>query len=202
MKQSVRVDNFITFVAALFLEGYICVGYLSNWKVLEGVIAKFHEKGIAIPSAVMDDLKAARTMIRMIKSCANSEEVIQKLTQYLINVESYLVSEGQKTFSSKQIDEWLKQLGEANRKIDDEEEKERFVLGASREQEWVRVKPSAELPINKLKTLIADSALSYKIQADGSLLAYGEHDQIKTFIKKMTMRHKSSTEVCKEGYCR
>lgn len=165
-------------------------------------MAEFREKGLIIPSETMEDLKSARTTIRMIKSGANNEEIIQKLTQYLINVESYLVSEGQKTFSSKQIDEWLKQLGEANLKINDEEEKERFVLGAPRAQKWVRVKPSTGLPISKLRALIADSALSCKIQADGSLLVFGENDQIKAFVEKMAAKRKSSTEKCKEGYCR
>ncbi|OGD44946.1 hypothetical protein A3K79_06225 [Candidatus Bathyarchaeota archaeon RBG_13_46_16b] len=179
------------------------MGYLDTWKVLEGIMAEFREKSMIVPSEVMEDLKSARTTIRMIKSGANNEEVIQKLAQYLINVESYLVSEGEKTFSAKHVDEWLKRLGEASRKIDEEgEEETRFVPGIPREQKWIRVKPSAELPVDKLRALIADSTLYYKTQPDDSLLVYGKHDQIKTFVEKMTAKYKLASEERKEGHCR
>jgi hypothetical protein len=171
------------------------MGYLDTWKVLEGIMAEFREKGMIIPSEIMEDLKSAWTTIRMIKSGANNEEIIQKLAQYLVNVESYLVSEGEKAFSAKHTDEWLKRLSEASRKIDNEGDEEmRFAPGIPREQKWIRVKPSAELPVNKLKTLIADSALSYKTQPNDSLLIYGKHDQIKTFIEKMTAKYKIATK--------
>jgi hypothetical protein len=54
----------------------------------------------------------------------NRAENIQKIEQYLLNVESYLVSEGQKKFGFEYADEWLRRIDKASRGASDEEQKE------------------------------------------------------------------------------
>jgi len=170
------------------------MGYAATWKVLEGIIAEFREKSVTVPLEIMEDLRSARTMIRMMKNGACNEETIRKIEHYLINLESYLVSEGQKMFSAKHVDEWLNRLSEASRNVADEgEEETRFVPGIPREQKWIRVKPSTELPVDKLVTLATELTLSCKILADDSLLIYGEDEQVKAIIKRMTVKRKPET---------
>jgi len=166
------------------------MGYLAAWKVLEEVVTDFRKKGLAVPAEIMSDLRSAKTLINVLKADPSRIDTSQKIEGYLLNVESYLASEGQKVFGSKYVDEWLKRLDEASRKVVEEEEVEkRFIPGIPREHKWIRVKPSAELPIEKLKVLAEESNLLYSIQNDGCLLVYGKDEHIKEFVKKMATEH-------------
>ena len=89
---------------------------------------------------------------------------------------------------------WLKKINEASRKTsDEEEEKARFIPGLPREQNWIRVKPSSDLPLEKLKTLANESNLLCKSQDDGYLLIYGTDERLKNFVKKMTTEQGSKS---------
>jgi len=166
------------------------MGYLAVWKVLEEMITEFRKKGITIPTEVMDNLKSARTMIKILKADPYRGETMQKIEEYLGNVESYLISEGQRKFGVEYVDEWLKRLDEASVRMPDvEEEETRFIPGLPREQKWIRVKSSTELPIEKLKLLAQESNLFCKLQNDGYLLVYGEDEHLKEFIKKMATKY-------------
>jgi len=165
------------------------MGYLAVWKVLEEMILEFRKRGITIPVEVMDNLKSARTMIKILKADPSRGETMQKIEEYISNVESYLISEGQKKFGVEYVDKWLKKLDEANIRFPDlEEEETRFVPGLPREQKWIRVKPSAELPMEKLKLLAKELNLSCELQGDGYLLVYGEDESLKEFVKKMAKK--------------
>jgi hypothetical protein len=165
------------------------MGYLAVWKVLEEMILEFRKRGITIPTEVMDNLKSARTMIKILKADPSRGETMQKIEEYLSNVESYLISEGQKKFGVEYVDKWLKKLDEASMRFPDlEEEETRFVPGLPREHKWIRVKPSAELPMEKLKLLAKELNLSCELQGDGYLLVYGEDESLKEFVKKMAKK--------------
>jgi hypothetical protein len=165
------------------------MGYLAVWKVLEEMILEFRKRGITIPVEVMDNLKSARTMIKILKADPSRGEAMQKIEEYISNVESYLISEGQKKFGVEYVDKWLKRLEEASMRIPDlEEEETRFVPGLPREQKWIRVKPSSELPIEKLKLLAKELNLLCELQGDGYLLVYGEDKCLKEFVKKMAKK--------------
>jgi hypothetical protein len=166
------------------------MGYLAVWKIQEEIVTDFRKKGKTIPEKTMNDLKSARTLIKMLKTDTSQEDTLQKIETYLTNVESYLVSEGERLFGTEYVDEWLKRLNEASKKkAEPDEEETRFVPGLPRGQKWVRVKPSAELPIEKVKTFAEKSGLLYKMQNDGNLLVYGKDEQVKSFVKKMATEH-------------
>jgi len=165
------------------------MGLLSQWKVLEEMIADFRKKGLPVPPEVMSSLKSARTMIDILKAGTSYGETLQRVEEYLGAVEAYLVSEGQEKFGSDYVDKWLKRLDVASCKaVDEEEETSRFVPGLPRGQKWVRVKPTAELPIDQLKKLAEQTSLSHTLQKDGYLLVYGTDENIKAFVKKMTTK--------------
>jgi hypothetical protein len=169
------------------------MGYLAVWKVLEEMITDFRKKGVAVPSNIFDDLKYARTLINVLRADPSRLETSQKIEECLNNVESYLISEGQR-FGDKYIEEWLRKLDEADRKIDEEESVSRFVPGLPKEQRWVRVKPSEKMPINDLKVLAGELNLSFEVQSDGCLLVYGDDERIKDFVKKMATRYGMKAE--------
>ncbi|MDH7477875.1 MAG: DUF2096 family protein [Candidatus Bathyarchaeota archaeon] len=165
------------------------MGYLAVWKVLEEMILEFRKRGITIPAEVMDNLKSARIMIKILKADPTRGETMQKIEEYLSNVESYLISEGQKEFGVEYVDKWLKRLDEASMRFPDLEEKEtRFVPGLPRDQKWIRVKPSAELPIEKLELMAKELNLLCELQSDGCLLVYGGDSCLKEFVKKMAKK--------------
>ncbi|MEM3608998.1 MAG: DUF2096 family protein [Candidatus Bathyarchaeia archaeon] len=165
------------------------MGYSAVWKVLEEMITDFRKKGLTVPTEIIDDLKSAKTLIKILKADPTHGETVQKIEEYLGNVESYLISEGTKNFGDKYISEWLKRLDEAGKALFAEEEEEvRFVPGLPREQKWIRVKPSAELSIERLKSLAEELNLSCNVQSDGYLLVYGEENRIKEFVKKVAIK--------------
>jgi hypothetical protein len=171
------------------------MGHLDVWKILEEMITDFRKRGITIPAEVMSDLKSAKTMITILKADTSHGETLQKIEEHLGSVESYLISEGQKKFGTEYVDEWLRRLDKAGREISEEcEEEKRFIPGIPREHKWIRVKPTDELPLEKLKLLAEKSKLSYKTQNDGYLLVYGEGDCIKEFVKKMATKYGSKTK--------
>jgi hypothetical protein len=169
------------------------MGYSSAWQVLENMIADFRKRGINVPEEVMINLKSAKTMIKILKADPSHGETLLKIEEYLGNVEYYLVSEGQKTLGEEYANGWLKRLEEANRKTDEEEES-RFVAGLPHEGKWIRIKPSAEFTIEKLKKSAKELNLSYNIQNDGYLLVHGTDECIKEFIKKIAAKYRVKAE--------
>lgn len=170
------------------------MGYTSVWKVLEEMLIEMRQKELPIPSAIMDDLKSAKTVIRMLGE-DNRAENIEKIERYLLNVESYLMSEGQKKFGQDYVDKWLNRIDKASREIHDEEQNEkRFIPGVPRQQKWIRVASSKELPIEKLEAMTEKMNISYRVQKDGSMLVFGEEQSIKDFVKKIALKYKAKAE--------
>jgi hypothetical protein len=165
------------------------MGYLAMWKVLEEIITEFRKKQLPIPERVMNDLKAAKTMIKIVNADAGHGENSLKIEEYLGSVEAYLVTEAQKHFASESIDNWLKRLEIASRETCEESaEESRFIAGLPRDQKWIRVEPLANLPAEKLKQLAEETNLSTSIQKDGRMLVYGQAEDLKEFVKKMTTK--------------
>lgn len=165
------------------------MGYVSVWKVLEEMVADFRGKGLTIPQQIMSDLKSAKTTIRILSAGTQGEDGIRKVDQYLMNVESYLVTEGQK-LGQRYIDEWLKRLDDASReKTDGEQEVSRFIPGMPRQQKWIRVTPTTGIPIKTLETTAVKMKLSHEIREDGSLLVWGDDRAIKDFVKNLASKY-------------
>ena len=165
------------------------MGYLAVWKVLEEMIIDLRKKGVIVPANVLNDLRYAKTLINVLKADPSRLETTQKIEEYLTNVESYLISQGQK-FGEQYVSGWLRRLENASKKVFEEEEEEvRFVPGLPRMQRWVRVKPSEKMPLDALKKLAEESKLSFEVQKDGCLLVYGEDKHVKDFVKKMATKY-------------
>jgi len=157
------------------------------WKALADLITEFRRRGESIPSDVMEDLRAAKTMIEVLRADPSRIENVPSIELYLGNVESYLVFEAQKKFGSEFVDEWMQKIREAReRKATGEKPQpsSKFVPGLPRGQKWVRVQVSKETPETEIKKLAEDTGLSFKVQRDGYMLVYGEDEKLKLFVKR------------------
>ena len=162
---------------------------MASWKLLEDMMLELKKKGLAIPANIMEDLRAAKSMIKL--SCMeNSQgEAMQKAEEYTAKVEAYLITEAQKIISSEAVDQWLRRLEEANAEICEEPKKEenKYVTGVPRDQKWVRVEPIQNLSTERIQEIAAGQNLQVDPQKDGKLLVYGQPGNIKEFLKKMTL---------------
>jgi len=166
------------------------MGYLAVWKVLDRMIMELRQRGLEIPPQVMSDLKSAMVTIKIGEVDTSAGEKAHKIGEYLGSVESYLVTEAQKKFEAKYVDEWLKRLNEAGyetcESCKDKELEPRFVSGVPRDQKWLRVEPKDELTYEKLTRFAEDVGLSKRDEEDGHLLVYGKAEAVKEFVNKMT----------------
>jgi len=136
-------------------------------------------------------LKSAKTMIKLMDAVDKDKgELVPKLEQYLASVEGALITEAEKSFPPERVDDWLRRLDAAScdacvTEVHAKEET-RFIAGVPRDQKWIRVKPIASLPAEKLKELAEEACLSVQHEDDGHLIVYGKAEGIKEFVKKMT----------------
>jgi hypothetical protein len=163
------------------------MGYTATWRILEDIIIELRKKGVTIPPNVMTDLKSAKLMINISQAEGSTGEVTQKVEEYLANVEGYLITEAEKTFGSERVDEWLRRLEAAICEVCEvKEEEDKFILGVPRDQKWIRVEPIGNLTSERLQQIAKESNLSVNPQKDGRLVVYGQPEDIKEFLKKMT----------------
>jgi hypothetical protein len=172
------------------------MSYEAAWKILEDVIIEFRKKGVATPQDVLNDLKSAKVLIKIMAASEKDRgETAPKIEQYLGSVEAYLITEAQKKFAPQRIDAWLRRLKEASCETcqtcgvpteKKEKAKTKFITGLPRDQKWIRVEPLASLPAEKLKQLAGETNLSFRDETDGHLIVYGSEENIRAFIKKMT----------------
>jgi hypothetical protein len=163
------------------------MGYTATWRILEDIIIELRKKGVTIPPNVMTDLKSAKLMINISQAEGSTGEVTQKVEEYLANVEGYLITEAEKTFGSERVDEWLRRLEAAICEVCEvKEQEDKFILGVPRGQKWIRVEPIQSLRSERLKQLAQELNLTVNPQKDGRLVVYGQPEDIKEFLKRMT----------------
>jgi len=133
---------------------------------------------------VVRDLRSAKTMIEVLKLDRSRAENLLRLEEYLGNVESRLLSAARRKFGEGYVDEWLGKVAEAQKgvRVCEPKPSRRFPIGVPRDKSWIRIKPSAEIPLEKIKKLSNEIGLGLKTQRDGYVLVYGEEDKVKRFI--------------------
>lgn len=161
---------------------------MATWKILEDLMIALKKKGVDIPANVIEDLRSAKSMIKLACMEDSRGEVLQKAEEYTSNVEAYLITETQKTLGSEAVNEWLRRLEEANIEVCEEKQAEenKFVVGVPRDQKWIRIEPTSNLPTERLEKLAEEMHLSVNKQNDGRLVVFGKPEDVKAFIKQMT----------------
>ncbi len=161
------------------------------WKALDDLIMEFRKRRQIIPLEVMADLRAAKTLIHVLKADPRCIENVPDIDVYLGNVESYLINEAEKKFGAEFAKEWMTRLGEARRTIVEEKASKpasTFVLGLPKGQQWIRVKVTEETPAAAVKKLAEALGLKSEEQVDGYVLVYGESEKLRLFVKKTAQR--------------
>lgn len=177
------------------------MGYGEVWKILDELVIEFRRRGEDIPTNVIEDLRAAKTMMQVWKADPSRVENIPSIEGYLSNVESYMIFTAQDKFGVEFSDKWMGKLREARKTIQRGETEEagefssKFVLGLPRGKKWVRVQVLAETPKNEIKRLAAGCGLSTKMQADGFMLVYGDDEKLKAFVQKIGEKLRSRKEL-------
>ncbi len=164
------------------------MGHLATWRILEQMIADLRKRGKTIPPEIMNDLKSARTMIKIAEASENCSDVYMRIEQYLANVEAVLVHEGEGAFGQAYVSEWLERIRKATNAPDREEEEAPFVAGVPRGDKWIRMTPVEGLTAGKLKIMAKESELACKVQRDGSIVVHGADENVRAFVKKMTIQ--------------
>ena len=164
------------------------MGYLAVWKVLEKMILNLKRRGVSVPAYVLNDLKTAKTLINILRADPSRLETSQKIEEQLQNLEAFLISKGQEKIGDNYVNEWMKYLEEAYTQPDEEVEEVRFIPGTPKEQKWIRIKPSEDMPSDIIETLAGELGLLVEKQKDGCLLVYGENGLVKDFVKMMAKR--------------
>lgn len=165
------------------------MGYnLATWKTLEDLLIELGKNGVTVPSKVVENLRAARSMIKLTSMEDSRGEVSQKAEEYLASVEAYLITEAQNAFGSEKTDEWLRRLEEASGKICEEPKEDKFITGVPRDQKWVRVEPIANLPTERIQQIAKEHDLTVKPQNNGRLVVFGQPEDIKQFLKAIALQ--------------
>jgi hypothetical protein len=169
------------------------MGYSATWKVLEDLMIDLSKKGVTVPSKVVEDLRNAKLMIQISETPGAKGELTTKVDEFLGNVESILLADAQKNLGNKYVDEWLKRIDEANIQCvartpnEPKKEEDKFITGVPRDQKWVRVEPHGVLTTDQIEEIAKENGLLVKPQKDGRLLVYGLPENIKAFVKRMTV---------------
>jgi hypothetical protein len=160
---------------------------MASWKLLEDMMLELKKSGIAIPSKVIEDLRGAKSMLKLSCMEGSQGDAMQKVEEYLANVEAYVVTEGQKAFGDEKVDCWLRRLEEANVEVCGEPSsvQNKFVTGVPRDQKWVRVEPLGEWTAEKIRKIAEEHNLQVKLQPDGKIVVYGQPENLKAFLKRM-----------------
>jgi len=160
---------------------------LASWKLLEDMMLELKKSGVAIPLRLVEDLRAAKSMIEL--SCmAGGGDALQKAEVLFVDVEAYLVAEGQKRFGEDKVEGWIKQLEKANTEpsVVAEVVQNQFVVGVPKDQQWIRIEPVGALTAKRIEQLAEQQDLQVKLQTDGKLVVYGSSVGLRVFLRAIT----------------
>ncbi|MGD6934873.1 MAG: DUF2096 family protein [Candidatus Bathyarchaeia archaeon] len=160
---------------------------MAAWKTLEDLLIELRKKDVQIPANIMEDLRAARSMIELLCSEGTHGEAVTKAEQYTANVETYLIGQAQEVLEPTEVDEWFRRLEAANMQVETEEElaEDKLVVGVPRNQKWIRIETDSKLPAEYVLKLAGERNLAVNKQADGRLVVYGQPGDVKAFVKQV-----------------
>lgn len=174
----------------------VSLPHVTIWQTLEELIEEFRKRGETIPPEIMEDLRAAKSLIQVSRAKPESlaEDSIQ-IEVYLNNIEFYLMPKAQEEFGNDFAEEWMKKLEKARKETPEEgigSTVSKFLPGTPRDTPWVRVKISEDIKQDVVETLARDSGLRTSDKESGYLLVYGEREKLNVFMRKMTERFRGA----------
>ncbi|PVX23524.1 MAG: hypothetical protein CW716_11945 [Candidatus Bathyarchaeum sp.] len=162
------------------------MSYDRKWKLLADLLTELQEMGEKIPADVLNDLRAAKTMIQVLKADPTHIESISRIDTYLRTVESYTIFTMEKQ-GKENVEELLKKLKEPEIVKNSEKGKtaSRFVTRVPRNKNWMRIQILEDIPEKEMKKLVEENELSYRTEKNGHILVYGDKENIKSLVKRL-----------------
>ncbi|NLB76563.1 MAG: DUF2096 family protein [Crenarchaeota archaeon] len=159
---------------------------LVSWKVLEEMMLELKNSGVIIPVKVVEDLRAAKSMIHLIYTDGGHSDTLKKTEEYLANVESFVITEGQNLYGADEADKWLRRLEDANiESLEKSTSPDKYIVGVPRDQRWVRIEPTGEVTAETVLLVAKDHCMQARMQSDGKIVVCGQPENLKAFVKKI-----------------
>jgi hypothetical protein len=164
------------------------------WLTLEDLIKEFRKRGETISPEIMEDLRAAKSLIQVSRAKPSLSEDSTQIEVYLNNIEFYLIPKAHEKFGQTFEDEWMKKLEKARKEATEAtgSSVSKFLLGMPRNTPWVRVKMLEGIKQEVVEALANESGLRTSDKENGYLLVYGDKEKLSVFMKKMTERFRSA----------
>lgn len=186
-------DKFMTETNLFVLQGAL-MNWDARWKILSDVITDLCKRGEKVPQNIINDMRSARVMIEVIKADRSRAENIARLEEYLGNVESYILSTAKNVFGEEYVNNILRRLIELEAEGFIIEEPVRFHPGLPRGERWVRIQVSDITPLEFIRGIASELNLKLRVEEDGYILVYGDEENLKTFIKRVSEKARSHKE--------
>ena len=115
-------------------------------KIFTNILIELQKMGEKIPKDIIQDLRSAKTLIKVLKADPTNNENMPRIDTYLRNVESYSILTADKGEKGR-AEKWLKKL-KTRKKTEKKKKKEldsRFIPGIPKNESWIRIEISEEM---------------------------------------------------------
>jgi hypothetical protein len=164
------------------------MNYEPAWKVLEALIVDLKKKHVIVLPNLIDDLKAAQTLINIYKTDPTALEVATQIETYLETVESNLLYLAGSDVGEDYANTWLRRLYDARMTGGGEkpQRRSRFVSGVPKGEYWIRIQLSDLISDEEVDSLLEQRELISEAQANGYRLIHGKKENVTAFIKEVS----------------
>ena len=165
------------------------LNYYALWRLMADLIRDLKRKGAPITPDMMSDLRLIKSMIEILKIDRSNMDVIRRIEECMSNLESRLIPMADEYFGREYAEALMDKIAEARRsRVSEPELEMRLRIGAPRDKDWIRIKPTDMAPPDMIRELCERFGLKHETQSDGYMLIYGDKESIKRFIKETARR--------------
>lgn len=162
--------------------------YEKVWKVLEDLFKTLVEQGEKVPSNIINDLRAAKTLIQIYKMKPDDSQSIVKIETLLDKIESGLIFLMEKSRGVESAKEWMRKIEDVRMgrlEVIEEEAITRAVYGVPKDKSWIKIKLSADLTRERIEEEAKGLNLKVEESGEGHVLVIGNKDDLKSLIKNI-----------------
>jgi hypothetical protein len=157
----------------------------ARWRILADIINDLYGGDERVPPKIINDLRSAKIMLEILKIDRSHPENINRLEEYMSNVEDYVLSAARSKFGEKYVNDALRRLCKLEAEEIMTETPVRFHPDLPRGERWIRVQITDEITLEHIEKTARGIGLKFRVEKDGYALVYGEDEKVKMFVKRM-----------------
>ena len=170
------------------------LNYSAAVRVYDELLLDLIRKGVSIPAAAVEDLKAGRSLISIAgrqPAGANADaeaDIEVKIASVLQNVETALLSLAEICMDAGYAEAWQQRFLAGIREEPADARPASaatFVAGVPKGEHWARIKADELAGITVLDALLKEHMLSSAVQDGGWLLVHGRKADVVAFLKTL-----------------